>query len=93
MQVWRMKADGSEQTQMTFEESNNWFPHVSPNGKKVCYISYKKKMLNLEAIREQECQVNVMKAKEGKPEVLVELLGDKNSQCNFLARQQENSHL
>ncbi|MBO4887024.1 MAG: PD40 domain-containing protein [Firmicutes bacterium] len=40
MQVWRMKRDGSEQTQMTFEELNNWFGHVSPDGKKVVNIAY-----------------------------------------------------
>ena len=32
MQAWRMKADGSEQTQMTFDENwNTWFPHISPD--------------------------------------------------------------
>ncbi len=41
MQVWRMNADGSEQTQMTFDETRNaWFPHVSPDGKQVIYITY-----------------------------------------------------
>ena len=40
MQVWRMNRDGSEQTQMTFTERNNWFGHVSPDGSKVAYISY-----------------------------------------------------
>ena len=43
MQVWRMEADGSEQTQMTFHEDlNSWFPHVSPDGKQVVYICYYK---------------------------------------------------
>ena len=43
MQVWRMKADGSEQTQMTFDEDyNSWFPHVSPDGKQVALIAYRK---------------------------------------------------
>lgn len=43
MQAWRMKADGSEQTQMTFDEGwNTWFPHVSPDGKKVVMVCYKK---------------------------------------------------
>jgi Tol biopolymer transport system component len=43
MQIWRMKADGSEQTQVTFEEDKNaWFPHVSPDGTKVIFIAYKK---------------------------------------------------
>ena len=36
MQAWRMKADGSEQTQMTFDENwNTWFPHISPDRKRV----------------------------------------------------------
>ena len=43
MQIWRMKADGSEQTQMTFDEGwNSWFAHISPGGKRVVYICYKK---------------------------------------------------
>ena len=42
MQVWRMRPDGSEQTQLTFEEQNNWFGHISPDGKKVVGIVYKK---------------------------------------------------
>ena len=40
MQCWRMNRDGSEPRQMTFRERNNWFPHVSPNGEKVVYLSY-----------------------------------------------------
>lgn len=41
MQLWRMKADGSEETQLTFDENyNDWFPHVSPNGKWIAFISF-----------------------------------------------------
>lgn len=42
MQAFRMKADGSEQTQMTDDDRNNWFPHVSPDGKQVVFVSYYK---------------------------------------------------
>ena len=42
MQVWRMRADGSEQVQMTFEDANCWFPHVSPDGTSVVYLVYRK---------------------------------------------------
>lgn len=43
MQAWRMKADGSEQTQMTFDEEwNTWFPHISPDRKLVSMVCYKK---------------------------------------------------
>ena len=43
MQAFRMKADGSEQTQMTFDEDwNTWFPHISPDRKKVSMVCYRK---------------------------------------------------
>ena len=43
MQAWRMKADGTEQTQMTFDEEwNTWFPHISPDREKVVLLAYKK---------------------------------------------------
>ncbi len=42
MQIWRMNRDGSEPVQMTMDESNNWFAHISPDGGKVVYLSYRK---------------------------------------------------
>ena len=40
MQVWRMKPDGSDKEQITFDEYNNWFPHISPDGKWMVIISF-----------------------------------------------------
>lgn len=41
MQAWRMRADGSEQTQMTFDAHwNTWFPHISPDRTKVVMLAY-----------------------------------------------------
>lgn len=40
MQIWRMKPDGSEKEQMTFDQYNNWFPHISPDGKWIVYIAF-----------------------------------------------------
>lgn len=40
MQIWRMKTDGSGQEQLTFDEYNNWFPHISPDGKWIVIISF-----------------------------------------------------
>ena len=43
MQAYRMRTDGSEQTQMTFDtEWNTWFPHISPDRKLVSMVCYKK---------------------------------------------------
>jgi TolB protein len=40
MQIWRMKPDGSEQVQVTNDQLNNWFPHISPDGRFIVFISY-----------------------------------------------------
>ena len=40
MQLWRMRPDGSEQEQVTDDAFNNWFPHISPDGKQIVFISY-----------------------------------------------------
>ncbi|MEO6568371.1 MAG: hypothetical protein ABIO94_06370 [Opitutaceae bacterium] len=42
MQLWKMKADGSEPTQLTKEESSNWFPRLSPNGTYAVFVTYPK---------------------------------------------------
>lgn len=40
MQIWRMKPDGSAKEQITFDEYNNWFPHISPDGKWMLILSF-----------------------------------------------------
>ncbi|NMC40948.1 MAG: hypothetical protein GYA43_07230, partial [Bacteroidales bacterium] len=40
MQIWRMKPDGSRKEQITFDEYNDWFPHISPDGKWIIFLSY-----------------------------------------------------
>ena len=40
MQFWRMKPDGSGKEQLTFDEYNDWFPHISPDGKWIVFISF-----------------------------------------------------
>jgi Tol biopolymer transport system component len=42
MQVWRMRPDGSAQEQVTDDDSNNWFPHPSPDGRSLVFLSYEK---------------------------------------------------
>lgn len=42
MQLWRMKPDGSDPEQLTNDDYNNWFAHVSPDGKWIVCISFLK---------------------------------------------------
>ncbi len=39
-QLFRMRPDGSGIEQLTADERVNWFPHVSPDGSKVVYVSF-----------------------------------------------------
>ncbi len=41
MQIWRMRAsDGGQPEQITFDAFNNWFPHPSPDGRYLVFLSY-----------------------------------------------------
>lgn len=40
MQIWRMGPNGENQERVTHDDFNNWFPHVSPDGKWLAMISY-----------------------------------------------------
>jgi Tol biopolymer transport system component/regulation of enolase protein 1 (concanavalin A-like superfamily) len=42
MQIWRMKPDGTGPERVTSSESNDWFPHPSPDGRWLAYVSFPK---------------------------------------------------
>ena len=77
MQIWRMNTDGSEQTQMTFDENrNSWFPHVSPDGKWVVFLEKKKgDSKPNEHLANKHVELRIMPASGGEPETLIELFG------------------
>ena len=77
MQIWRMKADGSEQTQMTFDEiRNSWFPHISPDGKWVVFIAYRKGDLKPnEHLPNKQVELRIMSAEGGEVRTLLPLFG------------------
>ena len=61
MQVWRMDPDGKNQEQMTREDANNWFPHVSPDGRKVVYLSFARGELDpMEHLPNMRVQLRMM---------------------------------
>ncbi|MCB1335890.1 MAG: PD40 domain-containing protein [Roseivivax sp.] len=40
MQLWRVRPNGRDAEQMTDDDRVNWFPHPSPDGRHVVYLSY-----------------------------------------------------
>lgn len=81
MQIWRMKTDGSEQTQMTFDKDrNSWFPHLSPDGKNVVYIAYRKGDLEPhEHLRYKNVEIRMIPTKGDTPKTLIKLFGGQGS--------------
>lgn len=77
MQAWRMKADGTEQRQMTFDEDwNTWFPHISPDRKQVVMLAYKKGDVRPdEHLPHKNVQLRLMDADGGNVRTIVELFG------------------
>lgn len=70
-----MRANGKEQTQLTFDEDmNSWFPHISPDGKKVVYIAYHDyEIAPGEHLANRNVQLRMIPAEGGEPEILKEM--------------------
>ena len=62
---------------MTFDETrNSWFPHVSPDGKSVIFITYYKGDLEPgQHLPNKNVELRIMPATGGKPKTLVKLFG------------------
>ena len=73
MQIWRMRADGSQQEQVTSDEFNNWFPHPSPDGKWLVFLSYEKDVKGHP--ENKDVTLRLMPLAGGKIEVLAKLFG------------------
>ncbi|MBV9962843.1 MAG: PD40 domain-containing protein [Parafilimonas sp.] len=75
MQIWRMKPDGSNQEQLTNDAFNNWFPHVSPDGKWIAFISFGKDVDPSNHPFYKHVYIRLMPADGGKPKVLAAVYG------------------
>ncbi len=73
MQIWRMKPDGSAQEQITSDEFNNWFPHVSPNGRQIVFLSYEKDVTGHPA--DKDVMLRIMNVADKRITVLTRLFG------------------
>ena len=74
MKIWRMKADGSEQQQITFDgEYADWFPHPSPDGKWLVFLSYDKSVQGHPP--NKDVQLRIMPISGGRPKILTKLFG------------------
>ena len=75
MQLWRMKMDGTEQTQLTFDEYNNWFAHVSPDNKWIAFLSFPNTIDAADHPFYKRVMLRLMPVSGGAPKVIAYLYG------------------
>jgi TolB protein len=80
MQVWRTLSDGSGPEQITSGDFQNCFPHVSPDGKQMVFLSYAKDVSGIP--ENQDVMLRLMPlgdAGDRKVKVLARLVGGKGT--------------
>jgi TolB protein len=74
MKIWRMHADGTHQEQATTDtDYADWFPHPSPDGKMLVFLSFDKSVKGHPA--NKDVVLRLMPLAGGKPKILASLFG------------------
>jgi Tol biopolymer transport system component len=74
MKIWRMGPDGSDQQQVTSQEGYaDWFPHPSPDGKWLVFLSYDKSVEGHPP--NKDVALRILPLGGGEPKVLARLFG------------------
>ena len=79
MQIWRMKPDGSNPEQLTNDEYNNWFPHISPDGKWIVFLSFMKDIKPDDHPFYKHVYLRLMPVSGGSPRVIAYVYGGQGS--------------
>jgi Tol biopolymer transport system component len=75
MQIWRVRPDGSQAQQITFDAYNDWFPHLTPDGKDLVFLSYAADVEPTTHPFYRQVYLRRMSAEGGEPEVIAYLYG------------------
>ncbi|HSD65321.1 MAG TPA: biopolymer transporter TolR [Vicinamibacteria bacterium] len=75
MQIWRMKPDGSDQEPVTNDESNNWFPHPSPDGRWIAFLSFGPDVAPTDHPYYKQVSIRLMPAEGGPARVIAYVYG------------------
>jgi len=75
MQLWRMKADGKDPEAVTNDEYNNWFPHISPDGKWIAFLSYGQDVQPNDHPYYKRVYLRLMPVEGGMPKVIAYVYG------------------
>jgi Tol biopolymer transport system component len=75
MQIWRMRPDGSEPEAVTNDEYNNWFPHPSPDGRWIAFLSFGADVASSDHPYYKHVYIRLMAAEGGPARVIAYVYG------------------
>lgn len=94
MHLWRMDSDGSHQEQQTFDEDfKDWFPHISPDGKWIVFISFPSSVGFGEHPFYQHCTLRLMPTNlSEKPKIIAYIYGGQGT-INVPSWSKDSKHI
>lgn len=92
MQIWRMRPDGSNQQQVTDDQFNNWFPHISPDGERIVFLSYSPDVDANDHPWYQRVYLRMLPIDGGSPRVIAYLYGGQGT-INVPSWSPDNKHV
>jgi Tol biopolymer transport system component len=75
MRIWRMRADGKGQRQVTADTLQDWFPHVSPDGRSIVFLSYEKDVAPEDHPFYKQVYIRIMPIGGGEARILAYVYG------------------
>lgn len=76
MKLYRMNPDGTNPEQLTFDDNyKDWFPHISPDGKWIAFISFPPEVEFGDHPFYKHCTLRIMPTDGGKPKIIAYIYG------------------
>jgi TolB protein len=73
MQVWRSLSDGSGEEQVTSDDFSNWYPHLSPDGRRMAILSCGQSVKG--APKDRDVMLRILSLADKRVTVLAKLIG------------------
>ena len=75
MQIWRMRPDGSDPQPLTSDGFQNWFPHPSPDGRWIAFLSFPAEVDPSDHPYYQRVYLRLIPSGGGEPRVIAYVYG------------------
>jgi TolB protein len=75
MQLWRMKPDGTNPERVLTSELNDWFPHLSPDGRWIAFLSFGQDVAPSDHPYYKHVYIRLMPAEGGSARVIAYVYG------------------